>query len=387
MDLDSMHTATGSSSSSSSLLTPSSDYSSSTLGSASDRKNIEGAIWSDPVTPLKTSKDKEASLLIDSGYAGEQPSGGGGGDRSVPFSKWKFTSRVTQYGSQGSCESPLKVYLDTDGISLVVGILDKKGLLPWVVTMLLLASTCFSLLYFDRTMTGSYSNGKYEAIKFGAEHLVTRLQREGRWLIEVRDDMGNQLGGKKAAMQFVHESIHGKVKLANFSLDVGGSKENDKVGEKENSFDDLWKLSEELKTLEAALESLQGKEITSENAREVRVAAVDKAENREKEVEEETRSEHGTGKTEASNYALGEIESDAKAKDQLGNLKDTNLENIEVIKGLTSPNTDVSTFEESSQTGKDENDEKSSQPRSKVRLTEKGMKGRRKSLAGLRDEI
>ena len=51
------------------------------------RKSIEGAIWSDPVTPLKTSKDREASLLIDSGYAGEQPSGGGGGDRSVPFSK------------------------------------------------------------------------------------------------------------------------------------------------------------------------------------------------------------------------------------------------------------------------------------------------------------
>ena len=99
--------------------------------------------------------------------------------------RWKFTSRVTQYGRQGPCESPLKFHLETDIIPLVIGFLNKKGLLPWVVTMLVLASTCFSLLYFDRRMTGSYSNGKFEAIKFGAEHLVTRLQREGRWLIEV----------------------------------------------------------------------------------------------------------------------------------------------------------------------------------------------------------
>ena len=50
------------------------------------RKSIGDAGWSDLVTPLKTAKDKEASLLFDSGYAGEQPSGGGG-DLSIPFSK------------------------------------------------------------------------------------------------------------------------------------------------------------------------------------------------------------------------------------------------------------------------------------------------------------
>ena len=51
------------------------------------RKSIKDVGWSDLVTPLQTSKDKEASLLIDSGYAGEQPSGGGGGDLSIPFGK------------------------------------------------------------------------------------------------------------------------------------------------------------------------------------------------------------------------------------------------------------------------------------------------------------
>ena len=34
----------------------------------------------------------------------------------------------------------------------------------------------------------SYSNGKYEAIKFGVEQLVKRLQKEGRLIVEVRID-------------------------------------------------------------------------------------------------------------------------------------------------------------------------------------------------------
>ena len=82
------------------------------------------------------------------------------------------------------------MHFEADGISLMFGFLNKKGLLPWVVTMLVLASTCFSLLYFDRMTSmycsSSYSNGKYEAIKFGAEQLVRRLQQEGRLLIEVK---------------------------------------------------------------------------------------------------------------------------------------------------------------------------------------------------------
>ena len=81
------------------------------------------------------------------------------------------------------------MHLEPDAISLVFGFLNKKGLLPWVVTMLVLASICFSLLYFDQRMSmyssSSLSNGKYESIKFGAEHLVKRLQKEGRWLTEV----------------------------------------------------------------------------------------------------------------------------------------------------------------------------------------------------------
>merc|ERR1719430_1106692 len=176
--------------------------------------------------------------------------------------------------------------------------------------MLMLASTCFSLIFFDqrasRFCSSSSSNGKYDAIKFGAEQLVKRLQQEGRLLIEVRDDLGNLLGGKKAAMQFVHERIYGKDKLVNFSLDLReGSQEDDGESEKKNDFDELWKLSEKLKTLEAALESLQGKEITLENAK---TAQVEKAGNGGNEKDKE--KDIDETQTETANEALGDEEND-----------------------------------------------------------------------------
>ena len=126
--MDSNDNIMGRRSSSSSLHSPmgspSSDYSSSSLGSQYDRYFIvPSSMWwanvligrsakcpcnfmqekhrrckmqnftnplvlsrSDLATPLKTTKDNLASVFIDSGYAGEQPSSGG--DRSIPFSKW-----------------------------------------------------------------------------------------------------------------------------------------------------------------------------------------------------------------------------------------------------------------------------------------------------------
>ena len=72
--------------------------------------------------------------------------------------------------------------------------------------------------------------------------------------------MGNQLGGKKAALQFVHESVYGKSRgVEEKTMDVKAKGDN--IKEEDSSLDDIWKLSEELKALEAALESLQGKEL------------------------------------------------------------------------------------------------------------------------------
>ena len=114
MNCDSMHLSKGrSGSSSSSVVTPSSDFSTSSferyffmegvksfqlVGSEINiiekhkwtniifsSRSTEDAQWSDPRTPLKTQKDNWSSLVIDSGYAGELPSGG---DGSTPYSKW-----------------------------------------------------------------------------------------------------------------------------------------------------------------------------------------------------------------------------------------------------------------------------------------------------------
>ena len=175
-------------------------------------------------------------------------------------------------------------------------------------------------------------------------------------------------------MQFVHESIYGKLKRVNLSLDDGESKGDERAVEKENSFDDLWKLSDELNTLEAALESLQGKEITSENTMEVHVEEVKDCKNQSE-------------KTEDLKGALDEVESNVGEKEQLSHRTEPKLENTEVEKESRSPSIAESTFKNSSPTGKDDADKKGSLPRPQVRLTEKGMKGRRKALAGLRDEI
>ena len=129
--------------------------------------------------------------------------------------------------------------------------------------------------------------------------------------------MGNLLGGKKAAMQFVHQSIYGKSKLVDISPDLEeGSREDDGETGKESSFDDLWKLSEELKTLQAALESLQGKEIQPVKVRGVQVQKEydgGNLANNENGVGE-NRSQHVDEETEAANDALGEVSSDAGAK-------------------------------------------------------------------------
>ena len=96
--------------------------------------------------------------------------------------RWKPPFNARQ--SDESWSLPLK----KDQSSVILGFLTKRGLLPWVVTTLIFSAICFSLLCFDRRRSlfcGTYSNGKYEAIKYGTEELVRRLRKEDRLLVEV----------------------------------------------------------------------------------------------------------------------------------------------------------------------------------------------------------
>merc|ERR1719209_2530063 len=245
------------------LLTPSSETSCSSLDSSLDSKHPGDGRWSDVETPLKKKKnDCCAAVEIDSGYAGEQS-----GTKSSKL-RWKPPFNARQ--SDESWSLPLK----NDQSSVILGFLTKRGLLPWVVTTLIFSAICFSLLCFDRRRSlfcGTYSNGKYEAIKYGTEELVRRLRKEDRFLIEVLDEEGNALGGKKAALKFIHDQMFGmkadQTELSHSNADqadpsysgttkLNPSKvvSNDLIDDR---LDDLLKLSEELKSLESALESME----------------------------------------------------------------------------------------------------------------------------------
>ena len=208
----------------------------------------------------------------------------------------------------------------------------------------------------------------------------------------MRDDIGNQLGGKKAALQFVHESVFGKSRgVEKKTMDVKA--EGGNIKEEDSSLEDIWKLSEELKALEAALESLQVKELNLEqNAEdiyeldpgtenenllpdedeEVNDVEIDDVKEKDKRVNDEKQPEtfHDT---------VGKSLSDTGVIEQKYRTENAG----EKVRSRIRPSP--------SQEGKTGNPEKGSLTRSltrsPVRLTEKGARGKRKALAGLRDEI
>eukprot|EP00092_Neocalanus_flemingeri_P000212 GFUD01000227.1.p1 GENE.GFUD01000227.1~~GFUD01000227.1.p1 ORF type:complete len:450 (+),score=126.41 GFUD01000227.1:46-1395(+) len=78
-------------------------------------------------------------------------------------------------------------------------------------------------------------NSKYQSIEFGMQKLEGRLRKEGRRIVEVRDEEGNILGGKKAAIQFIYDQGRSKgavdeAKVVNAQVDV-----NDNLGEDVNA--------------------------------------------------------------------------------------------------------------------------------------------------------
>ena len=198
--------------------------------------------------------------------------------------------------------------------------------------------------------------------------------------------MGNQLGGKKAALQFVHESVFGKSRgVEKKTMDVEA--EGGNIKEQDSSLDDIWKLSEELKALEAALESLEGKELNPEQNAEDIYELDPGAENENllpdeveevndveiDEVKEKRKRVNDEKQPETSDDTVGKSLSDTGVIEQKYRTAG------EKVRSRSRPSR--------SQEGKTGNLEKGSLTKSPVRLTEKGARGKRKALAGLRDEI
>jgi len=352
-------------------LTPSSETSFSSLDSSLDSKYPGDGRWSDVETPLKKKKDSCAAVEIDSGYAGEQP-----GSKSSKL-RWKppFNAHLR--------DEPWSLPLKIDQSSVILGFLTKRGLLPWVVTTLIFSAICFSLLCFDRRRSvfcGTYSNGKYEAIKYGTEELVRRLRKEDRLLVEVLDEEGNALGGKKAALKFIHDQMFGKkanqIELSHSNADQADSSypgttkmkplkvfSNDLIDDR---LDDLLKLSEELKSLESALESMQSVQSTKKSPGN---EAGD-----ELAINSETKNKLGD--------VDGEERNQSAYQNQMGGLTPNNRAKAEELVGLKG--SDKVEDRKKPLVKSDDQERKTLQVRNLGSKTDKGFKGRRKSLAALK---
>jgi len=82
---------------------------------------------------------------------------------------------------------------------------DQQQVLGFLVLMIVSASLGFALLASFRNMNEDSlmeRNGKYDSIGFGRQKILERSRKEGRVIEEIRDEFGNLLGGKKAAIQF-----------------------------------------------------------------------------------------------------------------------------------------------------------------------------------------
>eukprot|EP00092_Neocalanus_flemingeri_P035358 GFUD01038471.1.p1 GENE.GFUD01038471.1~~GFUD01038471.1.p1 ORF type:complete len:466 (-),score=137.85 GFUD01038471.1:60-1457(-) len=114
---------------------------------------------------------------------------------------------------------------------------EPQQLLGCLMLMVISASVGFAFLITFKHMERDSVDGrnsKYQSIEFGSQKLVGRLRKEGRMIGEVRDEEGNLLGGKKAAIQFIYDQGRSMdageedAKVAKAQVEV-----NDKVGEED----------------------------------------------------------------------------------------------------------------------------------------------------------
>ena len=194
------------------------------------------------------------------------------------------------------------------------------------------------------------------------------------------DEEGNALGGKKAALKFIHDQMFGKkaiqTDLSHSNADqaepsypgttkLNPSKvvSNDLIDDR---LDDLLKLSEELKSLESALESMQSVQSMKKNP--------GNEAGEELAINSETKNILGD--------VGGEERNQSAYQNQMGGLTPSNRTKAEKLVGLKG--SDKVKDRKKPLVKTDDQEMETSQVRKLNRLTDKGFKGRRKSLAGLK---
>ena len=194
------------------------------------------------------------------------------------------------------------------------------------------------------------------------------------------DEEGNALGGKKAALKFIHDQMFGKkaiqTDLSHSNADqaepsypgttkLNPSKvvSNDLIDDR---LDDLLKLSEELKSLESALESMQSVQSMKKNP--------GNEAGEQLAINSETKNILGD--------VGGEERNQSAYQNQMGGLTPSNRTKAEKLVGLKG--SDKVKDRKKPLVKTDDQEMETSQVRKLNRLTDKGFKGRRKSLAGLK---
>jgi len=160
--------------------------------------------------------------------------------------------------------------------------LEPQQILGFLMLVVILASMGFMFLISFRNMdeVNKEMNNKYKSIEYGRQKQLDRLREEGRFLAEVRDEHGNLLGGKKAAIQFSYDQ---EAKLK-------GDKDIGERGE-----DDLKAENPDDRNIETGQEVNIGMQITKSSKDEVKTGVEMKSdddglknlENEVKELEEE----------------------------------------------------------------------------------------------------
>jgi len=89
--------------------------------------------------------------------------------------------------------------------------LNLETLVTACLGVVMFSSIVFSVYVGTHTYSSSATNGKYRSIEFGVQKRIQTLREEGRIIdYDIKDENGNVLGGKRAAIQYAYEKKYGK---------------------------------------------------------------------------------------------------------------------------------------------------------------------------------
>jgi len=89
--------------------------------------------------------------------------------------------------------------------------LNFETLVTVCLGVVMFSSIVFSVYMGTHYTRFSTQNGKYKSIEYGTNKRIQTLKEQGRIIdYDLKDELGNNLGGKRAAIQFAYEQKYGK---------------------------------------------------------------------------------------------------------------------------------------------------------------------------------